>query len=279
MTHLDQSIAARVTFGITTTGNVQALQMALSSVLMGHILPARILLRFEGQFPAFANFYLEQLSELARVRGVEFSLNVAKSSGVRAARDWLLDNCATEYLWMGDDDAIYMPHCLAEFHDAIMGLESSLRADEFWGYVVGTKPDLNNRRGYQDFSTEPRDAETAENHSSFNQFYKGKGTTVLHHHLDTGNVVFNVRKLRVAGIRFSVYEKSYNAGGEDTLFALMSNKAGLQGYFRTRADAIHLEKPEIRFNEFAARKTMLLRDCQIQGIDPAEVQDMMPWVK
>lgn len=266
------------TWGCTTTGNIQALCMSVMSVLLGQSLPNQILIRFEGEFPCFDNFYLAQLAELARHKKVDFSLHVAKSQGVRFARDWLMRKTITPYLWMGDDDAIYAPYCLTEFAEAVRELVNNRRPEK-WGYVVGNKPDLNNRRGYEDFSTTPIPSETAANHSSFNQFYEGESRTVLHEHLDTGNVVLNVHPLIRDGVSFNPFPKSFNSGGEDTLFALQCNQKGHQGYFRTRADAFHLEKPQVRFGEFAARKTALLRECELLGIPTHRIEGMMPWVK
>ncbi len=268
---------SNVTLGVTSTGNLRALTMALSSVLLGSELPCRILLRLEGEFPSFGDFYLEQVSELARVQGVEFVIHVARSQGIRNARDFLLRESRTKLLWMLDDDVIARPECLSAFMEADRLLAQT--QGNGWGYVNGTKPDLNNRRGYKDFSTVPLRGDQAKENQSYNQFYEGPGVLVRHSTADTGNLLINVPAVLTQGIGFNTLPASTNAGGEDTMFALQCAQKGLSGWFHTGARSYHLEKPETRFGEYAARKQYLLTEAARLGLPTSSIELMMPWVK
>lgn len=286
-------IANNVTFGVNCTGNIQALTMCLSSVLMGEVVPARIQVRMEGAFPSFGNFYLEQLASLASIYGVEFSIEYAASKGVRKARNWQMEKCQTDFLWMGDDDCIYSYECLEYLRAATLSLvEQATLGPDFiypFGYISGSKPDVNNRRGYGDFSVkilDPMQVKDDNNqffNASVNQFYAQGGIGLAKTAtMDTGNVLLNLPPIKKAGIDFDPFEASYNCGGEDTLMGLRLNHAGLLGYFCPNARAVHLEKPQdkVHFGEFAARGEMLRLACSKLGIDPDTVQkEFMPFLR
>lgn len=267
------------TFGVCCTGNIQALLMCLSSVLQGTLLPRIITVRLEGHFPAFSNFYLEQLSALARHKGIEFNISVGDARGVRAARDWQLNNCRTSLLWMGDDDVIYSPQCLEMLDKAEEETEPYFREDGEFGYVVGSKPDITNRRGYGDFSTKVLPTDELKNFDSFNQFYQGPFRLVRVNTLDTGNVLLNVEAMRAKGLTFNPFKESFNSGGEDTLMGMRMNGAGLYGFFCPNAASVHLEKPMPAFNEFAARGELLLRSLNVLGLDTGPMDEFMPFLK
>jgi hypothetical protein len=267
-----------VTFGVSCVGNVEALQMCLASVLQGKLLPCTIVVRFEGPMPSFGTFYMEQLSDLARFKGVEFVMTVAKSKGIRAARDWLLEICATKYLWMGDDDVIYDPECLSNF-------EFVTSAGEEFAYLCGTKADVNNRRGWKDFNTKVHSHEDVREDCSFNHHYDKKkcfGLTARIHGMDTGNCLINLSAIRGKKIRFQMFDESTNCGGEDTLFALACNHAGLTAYFVPSAQSFHLEKPRINFGEDAARAEMVMRAIESKRWGMASKQlakkSLFPWL-
>jgi hypothetical protein len=283
-----------VTFGITSTGNIQALLMCLSSVVLQTHKPEKILLRMEGEYPAFGNFYLEQLVALARIHNIEVSITTAKSQGIRYARDWLIDNCMSQLLWMGDDDCVYGADCLAELlvgyaeaesqflsRDIVEG-NTPLEERSFLGYVNGNKADVNNRRGYEDFQLQFKEGAAAQNHDGYNYFFSRPGKTVLCGTADTGNLLINLCAIRLFGVRFQVFSEAFNSSGDDTLFALMCHKYNCLGFFRTSADAYHLEKPQdVRknFSEFAARKNMLLRECELLNLPKDHLVSMLPWLK
>lgn len=278
-------IAPHVTFGVNCTGNVQALSMCLMSVLAGEIVPSAITVRMEGALPAFGNFYLEQAASFAAMKGVAFRIDYAQSRGVRHARDWQMRECRTQFLWMGDDDCFYTHHCLARLLEGLgFATEDFRYTDEEGnacdiGYINGTKPDINNRRQYGDFSTKVLDTFTIKNGASMNQFYEGSAVIVGTKTMDTGNVLLNLPALATRNLWFSKFEQSFNSGGEDTLMGLHCHKERAYGYFSPLALAIHLEKPVINFNEFAARGEMLLRACERLGIDKAGLKEFMPWLQ
>ena len=280
-------LADTVTFGVNCTGNIQALLLCLSSVLNAEIAPRYIRVRMEGEFPSFNNFYLEQIAAIAAHREVELSITYAKSEGVRRARDWQVKMCQTFWLWMGDDDCIYRPDCLVEYQwavDEAKRIHNVRTEDEHdfasIGYINGSKPDINNRRGYGDFSVEPRMSGPLENGASMNQFYGPKRVLVRTKTMDTGNVLLNTAAIRGAGLRFDVFGRSYNSGGEDTLMGLYLNSRKLYGFFCPSARSLHLEKPQTQFGEFAARGEMLLRACSLLDIPTEDLpKEFMPFLK
>ena len=265
-----------VTFGVSCTGNVQALTMCLSSVLLQKTLPSRLQIRLEGHIPNLSNFYIEQLACLARLRGVEVHIEVGAMKGVRKTRDWHVHNCPTRLLWMGDDDCIYHPSCLERFLNYCACLESGS------GFLQGTKGDVNNRRGYPDFNLELNPHTELRDGCSYNHFYEHgyKGVLPIVRSCDTGNVFFDVERIKKENIRFNLFGESYNCGGEDTLFAVQCYSYGLNGKYVPDAIAYHLEKEQVAFNEFAARKEMVKLACEKLEIDPEPfMAEIMPFVK
>lgn len=267
-----------VTFGVSSTGNIKALLMCLSSVILQTSRPKEILLRLEGEFPAFSDFYLEQLAELARHFGIGFTIHVAESNGVREARDWLVAHCSTPFLWMGDDDVIYEPTCLRELVLALVDI-ANLNSTGKLGYVVGMKPDVNNRRGYGNFSKEPYTENDIQDECSYNHFYHGPSKVVKMSTADTGNLLIAVENIRGHGIQFAMFPESANASGEDTMFAAACMHCGLLGYLAAGARSYHLEKPGASFSESAARTEMLYRTFDLLGYDKKTLDGFMPYQK
>jgi hypothetical protein len=271
------TIDRRVTFGVGTVGNVQALLMCLSSVLNGTLLPARIIVRSEGPFPAFANFYLEQLAEVARIKGVEFLVATIKSKGARAGCDWLMDECKTELFWLGDDDVIYEPQALEAFVEAVTAIAPRVKR---WGFIVGNKRDVNNRRNYGDFSQEEINPATLRDYDSTNLFY-GYARTDLYPEcvaLDSGHVLFNMEVLRHSGLRFNAFGTDFNSGGYDTLLGMRCTQAGLTGFFAHLSKSWHLEKEKQNFGEFQQRKAYLTRAAETLNLDKELLQKVFKWV-
>ncbi len=270
-----------ITFGVSTNAaNLQALQLTLASVLTSRMLPTHLLIRLEGDVPGLNSFYFEQLVCLARFWGIDVQLSVCNSQGVRAARDWLMAECKTSVLWMGDDDVLYHPNCLANLH-RYYRVKGGLDV-----YFCGSKADLNNRRGYQNFNMQVNDPATLEaGKDTFNWLYAGHpdGQVVGPHPIttcDTGNCLMDLNLISEHHILFSVFWDSVNSGGEDTIFALQCQKHGLKAYYSPSAWAFHLEKPDVRFNEFAARGEMILRACDVLGLDKSSLANaFMPWLK
>jgi hypothetical protein len=96
--------------------------------------------------------------------------------------------------------------------------------------------------------------------------------------MDTGNVLLDLKEIGPS-IRFSVFPDSTNCGGEDALFGLLIKKSGKYGRYCPNARAYHLEKQNLRFDEFAARGEALLRTCDLLGLDKeAMKREMMSWV-
>ena len=266
---------SNVTFGVNTVGNTKALLMCLASVLNAEVIPGAIQIRSEGSLPAFGDFYMEQLAELARFKGVDFSINVAKSAGIRAARDWQIDFCRTDYLWMGDDDVLYSYDCLNFLYDGMLRVGplngGGLKTPKNVAYVCGTKGDLNNRRGWANFEMSLKTVDDVKDNCSFNHFYDKEtcmGSYAEIYTADTGNMLINLPLVRSKKIRFSLFDESTNSGGEDTLFAMECRHRGTSAYIIPSAQSYHLEKPMVNFGEAAARVEMVLRCAELRGYNP-----------
>jgi hypothetical protein len=264
---VDQS----VTLGVGTVGNIEALNLCISSVLNGLTLPGKILIRSEGEFPAFSNFYLEQLAELARIKGVEFQIVVLKSQGARKGCDWLLNNCTTELLWLVDDDVIFdtlaLDHLLAAKHD----IEKKVKGT--WSFICGNKRDVNNRRGYGDFSQKELEPPTKD-FAHTNLFYKQIRTQMYPEcvALDSGHVLFNMNVMKHSGLRFAHFKEDFNSGGYDSFLGILCTKSGYKGYFTHMSVGWHLEKQKQNFGEFSQRKAYLVRAAEAAGIADGQTE-------
>lgn len=261
-----------VLYAVSTTGNIEGLQLSLLSVIMQTVRPEAILVRWEGDGAPFNNYYFAQIAAFARLKGIEFTTAVASSNGIRAARDAMLRYASSRrmVLWMGDDDVVFAPHCLEALLEAYQAHGDA-------GFIVGNKPDITNSRGYPDFRLDSHDSFTAKDEAGYNFLYHGANNVVKVSTCDTGNVLINALKCEEKGVTFQPFDKACNAGGEDTLFAAVCASKGLQGYFATRADSYHLEKQGgARFGEFAARKQLVMRELDMLKLPPAAGQHMMP---
>ena len=277
---ISRKVENDVTFGVSTIGNTKALLLCLASVINADSVPCSIQIRAEGEFPT-SDFYLDQLSDLARLSGISLSVTRASSNGVRHARDWHVENCSTEYLWMGDDDVVYDFLCLSNFK-SVLNCNSLYKA----AYLCGTKIDVNNRRGYVNFDLSKRPLSELRNDCSFNHFYgidSFNPTPVKVHGIDTGNVILFLNTIRKHRLKFHAFEESANCGGEDTLFALECWHRKLEGYYAAFAVGYHLEKEKPNFGEFAARGEMILRVCEKRGYSKELIntfkETFMPWIK
>lgn len=258
------------TFAVSSTGDIKALLMCLTSVLMGRSLPTAIQIRMEGEFPAFGDFLLEQIAELARMKNVAFSIHTFKGEGVRRGRQWHLLQSATDLVWMGDDDCIYQTMCLNELLKGYRYLLNYRDLDNpAMAYIAGCKIDLNNRRGYTNFDTRVHLAKDLSDGCSFNHLYEYTECTYPRVcTVDTGNALIDRANCHREGVAFTPFEDSVNAGGEDTLFGLLANRNGLEAFFAPNAIAYHLGRSGGTFvSELTTRAEMLLRACDILKID------------
>lgn len=248
--------------------------LCLAGMLNSTRLPTGIQLRLEGELPSFNEFYLEQLADLARLRGVLFQLHVARSTGVRDSRDWHIANCPTDYVWMLDDDVIPHAECLTEY----LSVLERLVEDDFkkFGFLAGSKCDVNNRRNYPFFDTTVHGRTSVNeksNHSLIYDYEECSGLCAPTRVLDTGNCFLFLKPIRAAGVTFRQFADQFNPSGDATTFSLALDKAGLSGHFIPAAIAYHLEKPGGGFNEFEARGEMLLRTCEVKEFDKQIVKD------
>lgn len=275
------------TLGVTCSGNVRALCMALLSVFNSPAIPHKLLLRLEGEMPLTDDFYLAQVLDYIRQTGAEITITVAQSNGVRAARDWLVENTTTKFLWMIDDDVIVSPDCLE------MLCRSQSEEGKQVAALQGTKTDVNNRRGYDNFNTFVHPRSDLKPGVSANHHWEKLPKGIVERTqalvptyeiqtIDTGNVLLDVEFLEKCSLRFERLPLSANSGGEDTLMAVQIYMSGGVVLLNPWAQAIHLEKPVIKFNEFAARAQMVYEAAVAMGA-PLELlnqvrRQIMPWV-
>lgn len=287
----DESSKERdVCFVVNTTRGDEALMMCLSSVLLQNRPPDQILVNFNGPFPAFGKFYLEQLAELARHRGVAFAFAVSPSLGVRAARQETFKTLSGSscLMWMGDDDVVYVPSCLDQLLTCYESATQTKLFDKV--YVQGSKPDLNNRRAYGDFKSEIFTSQNELAKSSIhevspNRFYsatafadKAFATSAF----DTGNVLLDPFLAASEDVSFDPFpDSAKNVGGEDTLFGAMLRKKGWTGLLAPSAIGYHLESPVSMkpWDVMKERGEMILRSADALGLDKDELKkSFAPWV-
>lgn len=254
----------------------------MTGIANSSVLPARVLIRAEGQFPIFDDFYLAQLADVLRQKGCEFHWALCAPQGLRGSVDWLLNECHSRYLLMVADDVLIDPLAVERLSQASASLDSTV-GTEAWGYVVGNKQDVNNVRGWPDYSQKPIRAVT--DYATTYGVYDVTPTSVLvrNHLLDNSFALFNAAAIRKRRVTETQFPYGFQCGGDDTLFGWVLRKAQLPGYFMPMAQAFHLEKPQgaQNFTEPAARAEALLRQAQLLGISltRAEIEQMFPYTK
>ena len=238
-----------------------ALLPCLASVATSYSIPAFVNVRLEGEFPHLSDFYLEQISEVFRLQGSEISFTRSTSKGVRHARDWQMERCSTEYIWLLDEDVVVDSACLASLR---LSINAELAA------VCASKVDVNNRRGYKGYSS---DIQSSDQYKGTGFRYSGGGNVRIPF-LDTGNCLLHVPT--VSRFKFSVFPDSTNCGGEDTLYSLLLRSDGIDIWHCLSALSWHLEKPLNNcFSEFEARRESLLRACDVLRINKSLLEGFL----
>lgn len=215
------------------------------------------------------SFYLAQAADVLAINGIRLEIILRPSSGIRAARQDLLDYARIRgfrVVWWLDDDTFPHPFCFSNMLWAFRELKETSPS-----FVQGAKPDVNNRRGYGDFDLrvhhEVRYAGGRPNAYPLYNFYYEPSfmwQPVQCKALDMGNVMFDLSTLSAES--FMKHDESgVNAGGEDTEFALQLDYNKKSGVFQPNALAFHLEKPLVRFDEEKARVSRLLALCSENG--------------
>jgi len=256
-----------VVLGIPTTGNIHALLISLTAVLQGTRLPKKILIRSEGHFPSFAHFYLEQLADVARQKGIEFVIAVTPSLGLRGAVDWLLNHAGVRLVWMLADDVLPANDALEHLLLA-EGMLSEDKSTLNWAYLCGNKQDVNNRRGWPDYSQTVSEAD--DFCPTYGNYSRSSPQFVRNRLLDNSHCLFNTGRLNAAALCETAFEYGFQSGGDDTLFGFLIQASDLSGWFCPHSQAFHLEK-ETKDQNFSsepvARAESILRQTQVLGIE------------
>lgn len=275
-----QKVDNNVVLGIPTTGNIHALLVSLTAVAQGSTLPCQVIIRSEGHFPSFAHYYLEQLADVYRQRGVEFIFAVTPSKGLRGAVDWLLSAVKSKHFWMIADDVMPCPTALENLMCSAYILTSNPETRN-WGYITGNKQDVNNRRGWPDYSQTENVA--VDYCPTYGNYARSSPQIVRNRLLDNSHALFNLDFIN--GMehppRETLFDFGYQSGGDDTLFGLYLQHVGLAGWFCPHSQAFHLEKESQNFNEPTARVEAIYRQSQILGIKltKADLLSMFPYTR
>lgn len=281
--------AKKVVAVCTTVSNGEALAMMLLSVLGQDLMPEEIFIYCAGEPLGTDSFYLKQCMALARIKQVRIVIEAGPNNGVRKNRDHLLEYARRngfDYAWMVDDDVFFESDYLWQLCRLKDALRKELKSEpDKVAWYTGFKADVSNTRGYKDFQLDIKDKlDGSYNGVSVNHIYDvsltGQQDFLMYcpevRTLDTGCALLSL--MHCEDSKFTLRDDHLNAGGEDTAFALQLCNAGYSGKFNPCAASWHLEKPNPRFDEFAARGEMLLSLCEQYGWDKAPLEEFMPWL-
>lgn len=241
-----------ITAGICTDGKyLDSLALTLSALLTGSQSPQRIIVQFNDPQGRTDSFVLSQLAHLALLKNVplDFVFEPAHPHGIRGYRDVLIRRVSSGGLLFVDDDVLLDGSALTNLTVALRSIDE---AD--CGWVCGTKLDVNNLRGYADYSREWSDSPVKDTHT-LSRSLEPVSSWVP----DTGFMLLNVPLIIKNGIKFVTNSIHANSGGEDTIFGAQCGSKGLEGYIIPSARAWHLDKAQIRFTQDAARTEAVMR--------------------
>lgn len=262
---MKKRIIQDVTVVCGTHGNVRALAQMLSTVACGTSLPAAVKVRLDASVSGLSDFYLSQVSSLFAVCDVKFNVEVCQSNGVRALRQWQLSASDTDWALFLDDDVVVDHKALELLRWAAVACPAAI-------YIQGSKPDVNNIRGYGNFSAEHLPPSSPVR--NFNCFYEDPSNQPEPvYFCDTGHVLVNVKLAKKKGLTFAHCASHTGCGGEDTLFALQCEHLKLPRFWCPAAIAVHLEKPVTRYSEHAYRKEAVLRTAESLGYPTDRLED------
>ena len=173
-----------------------------------------------------------------------------------------------------DDDVVVDHRCLEAYSAAIDALRKASNSDEEQrekrAFYAGSKCDVSNTRNYPNFSLARHGRDAITEHSNHSLIYDVEdcwGASCKTYGLDTGNALLHLPVIKKAGVQFRQFAEHGNSSGDATAFWLWLHQQGCHGIFVPSAVAYHLEKPGNGFNEFEARREMLLRLCDLRGFD------------
>lgn len=256
----------KVTFNVGTIGNIEALNCCLTSIANQTILPYKVNIFLCGDIPSFNNFYLEQICSLLRYKGIEVALLITKDYGITRMYDRFIEETKTQFCWFGNDDVIYDNDCLQNFCLVInTGVETP--------FYTGTKPDINNRNGYRDYSKQVKD--TVKHGDSPYSFYKKEallGKFAYRKHPDLGNTIFDldIYKKRMVMFTNNLDEFEPKVLGDDWIIGA---KLGT-GLIVPSAQAIHLDKPSLNtFNRHTTNKALVSRTLTLLGLEQTIIDE------
>lgn len=295
------SPAHNVEVSIATRGNLDGLRMCVASVLAGRFAPEFITIHVESDpLRELADFYMSQLAAMAREFRVKLSFAPRKSAGVFQLRqDQLTHYTADACRWVVflDDDVMLRHdslHNLAHFGPLHQLWRESTSAPLF-AYYQGTKWDVSNTRGYANFELERKPLRDCHNfnvptyrddleqeETKLAETFHGPLSAIPFmeeiYFCDTGFCLFDRQVTEKHKLSFLHHPENTPAGGEDALFALLCEYRNVPRAWIKIAEAVHLEKPSVRFSEAAYRKESVLRAAQSLGFPTDNLDEFLSWV-
>jgi hypothetical protein len=247
----------------------------LLSVAMQKRVPDVVHVFLTGELPSFSNFYMEQLSDLFLLKKASFIIERCPRLSIKEIREIqrqtvVRQQCsdANDFWWIGDDDIVFEPN----FLDSILGV---LHCSSY-GWAVGTKTDINNRRGYPDFKVVS--PERPVNGCSTHYIYPACSNidSVRCSIMDTGGCL--IRRDSYAIASFLMGANGLNTGGEDTLYGLQLEAHGIHGMFVPAAVSYHLEKPRVRFDEMDSRADVIAKVAVNHNLPTESLHGTLRWL-
>jgi len=237
---------------VMTQKPADVLRQMLVSVLMGEKLPNIIRIVTQNDPANYADFYTGQINALARRLGVDVvwdhpSRKLTHAEFLAGSLEWGCDFQGLYHLWLLDDDVVYTSRCLKELYT------SWEYAHPNAAFIQGSKSDVNNIRGYNDFRFDPVLKEEPLPHyppTHWNYQYRDDGCIFPCALMDSGNVLIPLEGLE----SFEMWDKiaalgkredyTINIPGDTWLSAcILSQRPNTYGYLNINAQAHHLEKP------------------------------------
>lgn len=257
---------------VGTIGNAHALTLTVQSILTQSHLPRAVTVFDCSEVGVGRDYYYQQLGQVATLFGVEVVTRVVGPTPLDKMYDRMLDDAiATDklkYMWLCNDDVLYMPHCLKHLHTVA---EDSAEVSA----VCGTKPDITNQRGYKDWSRKVRHIEDCFDGAPPYAIYDTLSlAAVRRQHLDLGNALIRVSAVNELGVRFEIDRSCDETSfGEDWVWAARMKKQGLVTVFSPSATAFHLDKPSgSPFGRYSTERQLLETRLRGQSL-PLDVLD------
>lgn len=222
-----------VTAGIVTADRYDRLELLLSSLL---VLPYRF--RVVVIDNSKEKKSLDCVEKLLKLNGFTVSiLKIAYGASMFELRQDLLNFCQTKYLWMLDDDVLLPGNALAPYLDI----------DNDFGFLQGSKVDLENTESYTDYAIDKDLIEMANGNIPcwfYRYAHHGVVRTCV---MDCGNVFIDVKNAKsLGGFKYTGTQPVDNRTGEDILMGARLASV-YPCFYVSKSLVFHKPLPKMRF--------------------------------